>query len=224
MYVAFSAPMASGDAHSHSRVVEGPFVEIEPELWDPTGAHLTLLFDPGRIKRGLGDNEASAPPLIAGRAVIIDVDLAMRGVRGAPLAEKLTRTIRVIDAVREPVDVKFWRISALKSASDDLVITFPRPLGHALAQRAISNSRGGARRWQGCARRERDSIPLHAGVEVDDRRLKTSPAIGSARCSTSTPPTHSVDVGDRPRDHRMRRSGELRGALPSPAPPARSTE
>jgi hypothetical protein len=152
MYVEFSAPMASGDAYRHirvldadGRVVEGPFVEIEPELWDPTGARLTLLFDPGRIKRGLVDNESSGPPLMPGRTVTIEVDPAMRDARGAPLSEKLTRTIRVTDAVREPVDVKAWRVTAPKSASDDLVIVFPRPLDHALAQRAISISREGVR-------------------------------------------------------------------------------
>lgn len=152
MYVAFSAPMASGDAYTHIRVldaegraIERPFVEIEPELWDPAGTRLTLLFDPGRIKRGLVDNESSGPPLMPGRAVTIEVDPAMRDARGAPLAEKLTRTIRVAEAVREPVDVKMWRVEAPKSASDDLIITFPRPLDHALAQRAIAISREGAR-------------------------------------------------------------------------------
>jgi hypothetical protein len=152
MYVQFSAPMARGDAYRYIRVldaegraVEGPFVEIEPELWDPTGTRLTLLFDPGRIKRGLVDNESSGPPLMPGRSVTIEVDPAMRDARGAPLAEKFTRTIRVTDALRLPVDEKQWRIDAPKSASDDLVIAFPRPLDHALAQRAISISRDGAR-------------------------------------------------------------------------------
>jgi hypothetical protein len=150
MYVVFSAPMASGDAYTHigvrdaeGRIVEGPFVEIEPELWDPTGTRLTLLFDPGRIKRGLVDNESSGPPLMPGRTVTIEVDPAMRDARGVPLAKKLTRTVRVTDAVRLPVDVKAWRVEAPKSASGDLVIAFPRPLDHALAQRAISISHAG---------------------------------------------------------------------------------
>lgn len=152
MYVEFSAPMASGDAYTHirvrdaqGRIVEGPFVEIEPELWDPTGTRLTLLFDPGRIKRGLVDNESSGPPLMPGSTVTIEVDPAMRDARGAPLFEKLKRTIRVSEAVRLPVDAKQWRIDAPKSASDDLVITFPRPLDHALAQRAISISHESSR-------------------------------------------------------------------------------
>jgi hypothetical protein len=80
-----------------------------------------------------------------GGTVTIEVDPAMRDARGAPLAEKLTRTIRVIDAVREPVDVKSWRVEAPRSASNDLIINFPRPLDHALVQRAISISREGSR-------------------------------------------------------------------------------
>ena len=171
MYVEFSAPMASGDAYTHirvrdaeGRIVEGPFVEIEPELWDPTGMRLTLLFDPGRIKRGLLDNESSGPPLMPGRTVTIEVDPAMRDARGASLSEKLTRTVRVTDAMREPVDVKAWRIEAPKSASDDLVITFSRPLDHALAQRAISISREGSR------------VAGKVALEENETRFRFTPA------------------------------------------------
>jgi len=151
MYVEFSGPMARGDAYTHirvrddeDRVVVGPFVEIEPELWDPTGTRLTLLFDPGRIKRGLVDNEESGPPLMPGRAVTIEVDPAMRDASGAPLSQKFSRTIRVADAVREVVDVTRWRVEPPASTTGDLVIAFDRPLDHALAQRAISVTRGGS--------------------------------------------------------------------------------
>ena len=150
MYVEFSAPMASGEAYAHirvrddrGRVVVGPFVEIEPELWDPTGTRLTLLFDPGRIKRGLVDNEESGPPLLPGRTVTIEVDPAMRDANGAPLAQDFSRTVRVVDALREVVDVKRWRIEPPASATSDLVVTFDRPLDHALAQRAISVTNDG---------------------------------------------------------------------------------
>jgi hypothetical protein len=170
-YVEFSAPMAAGDAYAHIRVlddqgraIEGPFVEIEPELWDATGRRVTLLFDPGRIKRGLVDNESSGPPLTPGRTVTIAVDPAMRDARGAPLAEKFTRTIRVLDAVREPVDVKTWRVEAPRSASDDLVIAFPRPLDHALAQRAIRVSRDGS------------PAAGKTSLEEDETQLRFTPA------------------------------------------------
>lgn len=151
MYVEFSAPMAVGDAYAHirvrddqGRIVVDPFVAIEPELWDPSGTRLTLLFDPGRIKRGLVDNEESGPPLMPGRTVTVEVDPAMRDATGAPLAEKFARQIRVVDAVREVVDVKRWRVTAPSSSGADLIIAFDRPLDHALARRAISIMSGGS--------------------------------------------------------------------------------
>ena len=60
LYIYFSAPMRRGEAWQHIRLldehgapVELPFLEIDQELWDPTNTRLTVLFDPGRIKRGL---------------------------------------------------------------------------------------------------------------------------------------------------------------------------
>ena len=149
MYVEFSAPMSAGDAYAHIRVLDDqgrivvdPFVAIEPELWDPSATRLTLLFDPGRIKRGLVDNEESGPPLMPGRVVTIEVDAAMRNATGAPLIEKFSRKIRVVDALREVVDVKRWRVTPPSSPGADLVIDFDRPLDHALARRSISIVKG----------------------------------------------------------------------------------
>jgi hypothetical protein len=145
MYIEFSAPMAAGEAWTHIRVrdeqgraIEKPFVELDPELWDRSGTRLTVLFDPGRIKRGLVDNETAGPPLMPGRVVTVEVDPLWRDASGAPLAEKFVRTIRVGEPQRTPVEVKDWRVDSPNSASDDLVINFDRPLDSALARRAIS--------------------------------------------------------------------------------------
>jgi hypothetical protein len=145
MYVEFSGPMAKGEAYAHVRilddkgaVIEGPFVEISEELWDPSGKRVTLLFDPGRIKRGLVDNETSGPPLMPGRTVTIEIDPSWRDATGAPLVEKVLRTIRITDALRKAIDVKLWRVAPPMAPSDPLVVIFDRPLDHALALRAIS--------------------------------------------------------------------------------------
>jgi hypothetical protein len=152
MYVEFSFGMAKEDAYRHVRildeqgkVIEGPFVEIEPELWDPIGRRVTLLFDPGRIKRGLVDNETSGPPLMPGRTVTIEIDSSWRDATGAPLVEKMRKTIRVTDALRKAIDVKLWRVAPPMAPSDALVVGFDRPLDHALASRAISVVKNGSR-------------------------------------------------------------------------------
>ena len=152
MYLEFSAPMSAGEAWAHIRVIDDqgrvivqPFVEIEQELWDAAGQRLTVLFDPGRIKRGLIDNTESGPPLIAGRTVTIEVDPTWRDASGAPLATKFSRTIRVTPAVRDAVHVKHWRVDPPATPAADLVVMFDRPMDHALARRAISVTRDGAR-------------------------------------------------------------------------------
>mgnify|MGYP003346898067 CR=1 FL=1 len=58
-YVHFSAPMSRGHSYDHIRLldeanrpVELAFLELAEELWSPDMLRLTLLMDPGRIKRG----------------------------------------------------------------------------------------------------------------------------------------------------------------------------
>src|SRR4051812_4173224 len=59
-YVHFSAPMARGEAWRRVHLLNDkgvevvlPFLEIDQELWDHNNERLTVLFDPGRIKRGV---------------------------------------------------------------------------------------------------------------------------------------------------------------------------
>jgi hypothetical protein len=77
LYITFSAPMRIGVALDNIRirdangaVLGGLFVEIDRELWDTEGRRLTVLFDPGRIKRGLVDNINEGPPLVAGERTL----------------------------------------------------------------------------------------------------------------------------------------------------------
>ena len=73
MYIVFSAPMSIGQSASHLRLVDedgqtvsGAFLQLEEELWDPTRRRLTVLFDPGRVKRGLRTNLERGAPLKSG--------------------------------------------------------------------------------------------------------------------------------------------------------------
>jgi hypothetical protein len=84
VYLHFSAPMSRGEAYSHISLVDDatgepvelPFLELEQELWDPAGQRLTVLFDPGRIKRGLVPNVEAGLPLVPGRSyrLVISAD------------------------------------------------------------------------------------------------------------------------------------------------------
>ena len=60
LYLEFSQPMSRGGIWSHIHLIRDdgtavalPFLEINQELWNPDQTRLTVLFDPGRIKRGV---------------------------------------------------------------------------------------------------------------------------------------------------------------------------
>jgi len=81
LYVYFSAPMQSGGVWPKLHLIDEkgkpvtlPFVELEQELWDRQQIRLTLLFDPGRIKRGVKPNVDMGPVLTEGRRYTLVID------------------------------------------------------------------------------------------------------------------------------------------------------
>lgn len=156
LYLEFSAPMSRGGASAHVRleeedgpVVPQPFAAPEVELWDADRTRLTLLLDPGRIKRGVGPNQAQGPPLTAGRRYRLVVDPAWADAHGAPLAAGFARSFRVGPPDREPPRPKSWRIEPPAGPRAALVVAFPEALDRALALRFLAVVDGGGRRLAG---------------------------------------------------------------------------
>jgi hypothetical protein len=146
LYIYFSAPMRRGEAWRHIQLldengapVELPFLEIDQELWDPSNTRLTVLFDPGRIKRGLLPLNESGPNIQEGRRYTLSIAREWLDANGSPLAAPFTKPFHVVADEREPVDPAKWRIEApAAGTSGPLTVTFPRPLDYALLQRTIS--------------------------------------------------------------------------------------
>ena len=148
LYVQFSTGMSEGQAARHVRLVradsdeaiESPFV-AEPELWDRERRRLTLLFDPGRLKRGLRSHEEAGYPLQEGVPVHVLVDEGFRDADGAPLRERFEQRYAVDGDLRTRVDPRDWecRLPAAGTA-DALLVRFDRPLDHALLQHALEVS------------------------------------------------------------------------------------
>ena len=93
-YLHFSAPMSRGEVYDRVRLVdasgatvEGAFLRIGEELWDASGTRITLLLDPGRIKRGLRPREEEGPILEAGKTYALVVDRDWRDAAGQPMRE-----------------------------------------------------------------------------------------------------------------------------------------
>jgi hypothetical protein len=146
IYVRFSAPMSEGHAleavqvrpAGSDRLLEGVFLPMEPELWDRGRTRLTLLLDPGRIKRGLAPNLEMGYPLEEGVPIVLSVDRRFRDAEGIGLQEGMQRGYEVGAAVRRHVKPADWRIETPRSDSTQpLRVVFDRPLDRGLLEHSL---------------------------------------------------------------------------------------
>jgi hypothetical protein len=144
-YVHFSSPMSAGRVlrsisvrrADNGEPLEDVFVVME-ELWDPERRRLTLLLDPGRIKRGLAPHEESGYPLAEGVGIVLTINASFRDAYGRPLVEKAERRYAIGAALRTRVNPKKWRIRNPRAGSQEmLLIDFERPLDQALLQHCL---------------------------------------------------------------------------------------
>lgn len=144
-YVHFSAPMSRGRIYDHihlqtsaGKEIELPFLELDEELWDPTMTRLTLIIDPGRIKRGVRPLEDIGPVLEAGKSYTLVIDRQWQDAARNPLKESFEKIFKVIPADRQPPDANLWKIKPPSpDTREGLAVIFPEPMDHAVAQRVI---------------------------------------------------------------------------------------
>jgi hypothetical protein len=145
-YVCFSSPMQRGRAEAEISLLasdghSAPDVlyRAPVELWDRNMRCLTILLDPGRLKRGVGPNRALGPPLKAGQVYTLAIGAGMTDISGHQLQETVYKRFRVTHAVREPFAVERWKVVSPRACSrQPLVVMFPRPLDWAMLAHAIT--------------------------------------------------------------------------------------
>jgi len=144
VYVHFSRPMQPRDAERHVRleqadgsVVPLAFVEVLHGLWDPRRTRLTLLFHPGRIKRGVAPGERLGPPLRTGDTYQLVVDAAMRDASGLSLGSEFVWRIHATAPDRESPRAEGLRLTAPGDGGAPLVVELPEPLDEALLHRLV---------------------------------------------------------------------------------------
>src|SRR3954453_21588610 len=79
--------------------VRDPFIVLSQELWSVDGRRLTVLMEPGRIKRGLGTDASHEPALVVGRTYSLVV---------TAFGQTARHTFRVGDPVLDAVDETHW--------------------------------------------------------------------------------------------------------------------
>jgi hypothetical protein len=153
-YVHFTAPMAQGEAYRYielatadGRKLEKPFLEIAEELWDRSGKRLTLLLDPGRVKRGLVPREEDGPILIAGQDYRLTIKAEWPDADGVPLAKGFVKRFHVAAEDFVQPDPSTWQVAPPRPGTrEPLTVTFPESLDHATTVRGLwlSDSEGKA--------------------------------------------------------------------------------
>jgi hypothetical protein len=144
-YVYFSGPMTKGQAWQkihlldpNGKAVSHPFLELDEELWDRDNMRLTVLFDPGRIKRGLVPLQEDGPSIESGKHYTLVIDREWQDGRGAPLAEEFRKEFRVGPADRNPPNPAKWKVGVPRAGTiDTLVLDFLKPLDYALLQHLL---------------------------------------------------------------------------------------
>lgn len=144
-YLHFSAPMSRGEAYRRIHLLDSagqpiplPFLEIDQELWDREGRRLTLLFDPGRVKRDLLPNREAGSPLREGESYTLVVDREWLDAAGNPLRQEFRKPFQAGAPDYDPPSTQNWKVTAPAAQSTDaLVIQFPEPLDYALLSRVI---------------------------------------------------------------------------------------
>jgi sugar phosphate isomerase/epimerase len=161
MYVHFSRPMKKGDSYKHITLtrddgveVKYPFHEIDEGLWTPDGKRLTLLFDPGRVKRGLKPREEEGPILEEGKKYTLTISKDWPDEAGFPLKQGFTKAFSATKPDDEPIDPAKWAITPPNNQARRILpmwVKLSKPLDHALAERLI---------WVTDAAGKRMDVPL----------------------------------------------------------------
>ncbi|MBV9763630.1 MAG: hypothetical protein JOZ48_02195, partial [Acidobacteriaceae bacterium] len=168
-YVCFSNSMQRGQAEKQialvgpdGRRVADALYRAPIELWDRSMTRLTVLLDPGRLKRWVGPNVALGPPVKVGYEYTLEIGSGMIDSYGRPLRESFRKKFRVEDPVRQHMVVENWQLrSPLMGTREPFVLTFPRPLDWALLFHAIRIESA-------------DGTRVHGDVAIDNCERKWS--------------------------------------------------
>ena len=133
-YIHFSVPMQPHVAFdfiklrdSTGNADDAAFMRFKQELWNEDRTRLTVLIDPGRIKREVATNRTLGPALRAGQYYTLSVEGGWRSADGTSVLPPFSKTFLVSDPLRTRPDAGLWRSnSPCMGTSEPLEITFDR--------------------------------------------------------------------------------------------------
>ena len=145
-YIHFSTPMKPHLAAKFIKLVDAQgnadttaFMKFKQELWSQDRRRLTLLMDPGRIKRGVAQNLTQGPALLEGNTYSIVIDEGWTSASGTRQLVGFKKTFSVTSSLRTLPNTGLWQVESPNLGTrNPLIINFDRPFDHQLAQSSIT--------------------------------------------------------------------------------------
>ncbi len=159
-YVHFSVPMTPHLAtdfialrDASGRTDRAAFMRFKQELWNADRTRLTVLIDPGRIKRSVATNLDLGPALLEGHRYELTVDPGWPSADGSSVLPSFSKHFRVGGALSEPPSVERWSWQPPRPGTRDaLRIVFDRPFDRHLLDDALCVVDGGGQPVAGTPR------------------------------------------------------------------------
>jgi hypothetical protein len=143
-YIQFSQPISRGGVYEHielrdekGKLVEAPFLTLDEELWDQQQRRLTLLFDPGRVKRELLPRQELGPAILTGHKYTLHVLDSLLDANGNPIVA-YKKHYKVLPPDSTQPNEKRWQVTPPPSANSPLKITFDESLDWGLLNRVVT--------------------------------------------------------------------------------------
>jgi len=158
-YVYFNQPMGLENPYDFIKVldengneIDEPFVEVSEGLWNGNRTRLTILFHPGRIKRGVGPSMTKGNIFKPGHHYSLVISDQWQAASGSGLRKTFEKRFFIGQAIRRTVDIQNWQVKVPASQTKTpLMIEPDQPLDRALAERMITifdiNDNSVAGRW-----------------------------------------------------------------------------
>ncbi|MDD9977448.1 MAG: hypothetical protein OXQ30_06870 [Boseongicola sp.] len=144
-YIHFSVPMQPQVAFDYIKlreasgsVDEAAFMRFKQELWNEDRTRLTVLIDPGRIKRDVATNVELGPALLAGQQYTLVVEDGWPTADGSTVLPAFTKTFQVSEALRSRPNTNRWSTNVpCVGTRDPLTVAFDRPFDRHLLMRSL---------------------------------------------------------------------------------------
>ena len=133
-YIHFSTPMKPHVSSDFIKLLDhagteipAAFMAFKQELWSEDRRRLTVLMDPGRIKRGVAQNRTTGPALIEGNHYAVVVNEGWPSANGDQLTAAFQKHFLVTPALRKLPDTDDWKIvNPRVSTREPLTLIFDR--------------------------------------------------------------------------------------------------